>query len=70
MISKDCFTSQWIDEVSTRLEYKDKSLIEKVVRAFSLLEMLVQSGCPLIFKGGTALMLILGKREFNIKLYN
>ena len=61
MISKDCFTSQWIDEVSTRLEYKDKSLIEKVVRAFSLLEMLVQSGCPLIFKGGTALMLILGK---------
>ena len=50
MISKDCFTSQWIDEVSTRLEYKDKSLIEKVVRAFSLLEMLVQSGCPLIFK--------------------
>ena len=61
MISKDCFTSQWIDEVSTRLEYKDKSLIEKVVRAFSLLEMLVQSGCPLILKGGTALMLILGK---------
>lgn len=59
MISKDCFTTKWIYEVSEKLNYKDKNLIEKVIRALSLLEMLVESGCPLIFKGGTALMLIL-----------
>ena len=61
MISKECFTSQWIEDISAKLEYNDKNLIEKVIRALSLLEMLVQSGCPLTFKGGTALMLILGK---------
>lgn len=61
MISKECFTSQWIDKISGRLRYNDKSLIEKVIRALSLLEMLVMSGCPLTFKGGTALMLILGR---------
>lgn len=61
MISKECFSPQWIDEISAKLEYKDKSLIEKVIRALSLLEMLVQSGCPLTFKGCTALMLILGQ---------
>ena len=61
MISKECFTSQWIEDISAKLEYNDKNLIEKVIRALSLLEMLVQSGCPLTFKGGTVLMLILGK---------
>ncbi len=59
MISKDCFTSTWIDKVSKQLNYKDKNLIEKVIRALSLLEMLVDSGCPMVFKGGTSLMLIL-----------
>lgn len=51
MISKECFTSQWIEDISAKLEYNDKNLIEKVIRALSLLEMLVQSGCPLTFKG-------------------
>ena len=60
MISKECFTSQWIEDISAKLEYNDKNLIEKVIRALSLLEMLVRSGCPQTFKGGTALMLILG----------
>lgn len=31
MIAKECFTSQWIDEISAKLEYNDKSLIEKVI---------------------------------------
>lgn len=51
MISKECFISQWIEDISARLEYNDKNLIEKVIRALSLLEMLVRSGCPLTFKG-------------------
>ena len=41
MIKKECFTKEWIDHVSTALHYNDKNLIEKVIRALSLLEMLV-----------------------------
>ena len=59
MIQKDCFTSAWIDTVSKQLKYNDKNLIEKVIRALSLLEMLVEAKCPMVFKGGTSLMLIL-----------
>ncbi len=58
MISNECFTSAWIDTVSKQLKYNDKNLIEKVIRALSLLEMLVEAGCPMVFKGGTSLMLI------------
>lgn len=61
MIRKECFTTEWIEKVSSELHYNDNNLIEKVIRALSLLEMLVMSGCPFVFKGGTALMLILGK---------
>ncbi len=31
--------------------------MEKTIRAFSLLEALAKSGCPFLFKGGSALML-------------
>ncbi len=61
MIKSECFTKEWCEQISTRLNYKDTQLIEKVVRALSLLEMLVQSGCPFHFKGGTATMLLLGE---------
>ncbi len=60
MIKPECFTHQWCEEIARRLNYNDTQLIEKVVRALSLLEMLVQSGCPFHFKGGTATMLLLG----------
>jgi len=40
MISKECFTSSWIDQKSKELQYNDKNIIEKVIRAFSLLDML------------------------------
>ncbi len=39
MISKECFTTEWIAQKSIELQYNDKNLIEKVIRAFSLLEM-------------------------------
>ena len=51
MIKKECFTTEWIEQVSSELHYNDKNLIEKVIRALSLLEMLVKAGCPLVFKG-------------------
>lgn len=68
MISKECFTTAWIEQVSTELHYNDKNLIEKVIRALSLLEMLVAAGCPFVFKGGTALMLILGKSAHRLSI--
>ncbi len=68
MISKECYTQEWIDTVSTQLHYNDKNLIEKVIRALSLLEMLVHAGCPLVFKGGTALMLILSGKLHRLSI--
>ncbi|MEA4839750.1 MAG: nucleotidyl transferase AbiEii/AbiGii toxin family protein [Bacteroidales bacterium] len=44
-------------QVAAENKFNDIALIEKAIRAFSLLESLVLSGCPFVFKGGTALML-------------
>ncbi len=68
MIKKECYTTEWLEKVSAQLHYNDTNLIEKVIRALSLLEMLVQAGCPLVFKGGTALMLILGKTSHRLSI--
>lgn len=70
MISKECFTTGWIDQKSKELQYNDKNIIEKVVRAFSLLDMLAQSGCPFHFKGGSCLMLLLknGRHRLSIDI--
>lgn len=53
----------WINNVAAQHPNLDKTLIEKTVRAFSLLESLALSGCPFIFKGGTACMLHLGSSK-------
>ena len=68
MINKECFTTEWIAQKSIELKYNDKNLIEKVIRAFSLLEMLAASGCPFYFKGGTSLMLILGDGSHRLSI--
>ena len=47
--------------MSRKHRYNDLGIIEKVVRAYSLLDMLARSGCPYIFKGGTCVGLILGE---------
>lgn len=57
MIHPDSRTIEWMKQVATENKYSDIVLIEKSIRAFSLLESLVLSGCPFVFKGGTALML-------------
>lgn len=33
MISKECFTPEWISLKSKELKYNDKNIIEKVIRA-------------------------------------
>lgn len=60
MIKKHCFTKEWFQSMSRKYRYNDLGIIEKVVRAYSLLDMLARSGCPYIFKGGTCVGLILG----------
>ena len=60
MIQKECFEKEWIDKVCSSHKFRHPELVEKVIRAFALLEMLVREGCPLTFKGGTSLLLMLG----------
>ena len=57
MISPSSRTIEWMKQVAAENKLSDIALIEKSIRAFSLLESLVLSGCPFVFKGGTALML-------------
>lgn len=68
MICSDCFSREWIQKVSDDLHYPDVNLIEKVIRAFSLVELLSASGCPLIWKGGTALMLLLSGSRHRLSI--
>jgi len=63
MISKDTLTPEWIEKVSKTNRNADKILIEKVIRALLLLEGLSKSGLKFIFKGGTALMLLLNSAK-------
>ena len=39
MIRQECYTREWIQKVSSDLQYPDTNLIEKVIRAFSLIEL-------------------------------
>lgn len=57
MINPKSRTIEWITEVAERLGVHDIALVEKTIRAFSLLEALARSGCPFLFKGGSSLML-------------
>ena len=69
MISKDTLQLNWIRKVSTQNRKADKILVEKVIRALFLIEGLAQSGMPFIFKGGTAVMLLLrAARRFSIDI--
>ena len=59
MIDPKCFSKEWITLKSEELGYPDKSLLEKSIHAFALLDMLARSGCPFKFKGGSCIMLLL-----------
>lgn len=57
MISPESRSIEWIRNVAKVNNAHHLTLVEKVIRAFSLLESLARSGCPFIFKGGSSLML-------------
>ena len=62
MILEESYSPEWIRAIQ-RKSRKDPGLIEKVILALTLLEQLQLSGLNFIFKGGTALILLLGKPE-------
>ncbi len=68
MIDHICYTSEWISERAAALKCQDKNLVEKVIRAFSLLTMLAESGCNFYFKGGSCLMLLLGESRHRLSI--
>ena len=59
MIHPDSYTIEWISQKSKESRNVDKILVEKLIRALSLLEQLRINDLDFIFKGGTALMLLL-----------
>jgi predicted nucleotidyltransferase component of viral defense system len=61
MISERARTKEWIEGVRDQFPGRDPILIEKLIMALSLLEDLRLSGLEFIFKGGTSLILLLGK---------
>jgi predicted nucleotidyltransferase component of viral defense system len=59
MIDKEITHSlEWIEKFSASNQGADKILVEKTIRALTLLEGLANSNLNFIFKGGTALMLL------------
>ena len=68
MIKAESYTEEWITKIAK--QYKsDPILVEKVVYALALLENLAKSELDFIFKGGTALMLLLKEpKRFSIDI--
>ena len=63
MINPQSYERAWIDEMRRKFRKADPGLIEKVIRALSLLEQLVAADFDLVFKGGTAVLLSLGRLD-------
>jgi hypothetical protein len=61
VISKESFSIEHINSVKVKYPTLDRQLIERTVFALGLLEALAKVNMPFIFKGGTALMLLLQK---------
>ena len=63
MILPESRSIEWLHQVATENNFPNITMLEKTIRAFSLLESLALSGCPFVFKGGTALMLHLNSAK-------
>lgn len=59
MIDRQSFSREWILKQRERYLKADPLLIERQIYAFELLGLLAASGKPFVFKGGTALLLLL-----------
>jgi len=63
MISDESLSLAWINEAAKQNRKADPALVEKVIRALLLLEGLMEENIDFVFKGGTALMLLLGSTK-------
>lgn len=59
MITNNCFTPEWIQSLRQKYPKTDPLLLEKQIYAFELLGLLSTTGKQFVFKGGTALLLLL-----------
>ena len=59
MIKKETLTKDWIQQVCKKNRNADPILVEKVIRALFLVEGLAKTDLSFVFKGGTALMLLM-----------
>jgi len=57
MIATHCFKREWIDAKRREMGGGDPTLIEKTIHAFALLGHLARHKVPMVFKGGTSLLL-------------
>lgn len=62
MIQESCTSNEWISEIA-KTKKADKGLVQKLIRALILLEGLSETNLKFIFKGGTALMLMLNSTK-------
>ena len=62
MIQRICTTNEWISDIA-KSKKADKGLVQKLIRALTLLEGLSESKLDYVFKGGTALMLMLNSTK-------
>ena len=65
MIKDKCFTQEWLDQFKNQKDHKriDKIILEKMIYALHLLEMLKVNELDFIFKGGTSLVLLLNEEN-------
>ena len=70
MITDKTHTEEWLTDLRKKFKRKDPGILERVVKALTLLEQLVDSGLEdFVFKGGTSLILILeDTKRFSIDI--
>lgn len=69
MISTDSFNKEWILSCKRKIKGSDPSIIEKMIWAYYLVEILSQSKLKFLFKGGTALALVFERlRRFSVDI--
>lgn len=61
MIAAKCFEKDWLDGCRREVGRVDPGLLEKSLYAFELLGRLAAEGLPFVFKGDTALLLLLDR---------
>lgn len=70
MIHIESHSNEWLQEIrAKRFPQKDPGLIERVIRALTLLEELKLAGLDFVFKGGTCLVLLLKEpKRFSVDI--